>query len=65
MPFDLLIGRKAFDIWAPYWPQHNDIWPAANTATKYVTSNTLISHEWQPSLFLNGDIVEKISSGTI
>jgi dihydrofolate reductase len=45
MPFDLLIGRRTFDIWAPYWPQHNDIWPAVNTATKYVTSRTMTSHE--------------------
>ncbi len=27
MPFDLLLGRKTFDIWAPYWPQHADAWP--------------------------------------
>ena len=27
MPFDLLIGRITFDIWAPYWPHHADIWP--------------------------------------
>jgi len=33
MPFDLLIGRKTFDIWAKFWPQHNDIWPSVNTAT--------------------------------
>src|SRR5271168_150903 len=61
MPFDLLLGRKTFDIWAPFWPQHNDIWPAVNTATKYVASNTVTSHEWQPSVFLNGDIAEKIT----
>jgi dihydrofolate reductase len=56
MPFDLLIGRKTFDIWAPYWPQHNDIWPAVKTATKYVAANTITSHEWQPSVFLDGDM---------
>ena len=61
MPFDLLIGRRTFDIWAPYWPQHNDIWPAVNTATKYVASNTMTSHEWQPSVFLSGDIAEKVT----
>jgi dihydrofolate reductase len=61
MPFDLLLGRKTFDIWAGYWPQHNDFWPAVNTATKYVASNTMTSHEWQPSVFLNGDIAEKIT----
>jgi dihydrofolate reductase len=61
MPFDLLIGRKTFDIWAPYWPQHADIWPAVNTATKYVASNTMTSHEWQPTVFLGGDIAAKVS----
>ncbi|TGL58730.1 dihydrofolate reductase family protein [Leptospira sarikeiensis] len=59
-PFDLLLGRKTFDIWAPYWPKHSDFWPSVMTATKYVASNTLASHEWKPSVFLNGDIVEKI-----
>ncbi|MFZ0820648.1 MAG: hypothetical protein WAM91_11305, partial [Candidatus Acidiferrales bacterium] len=24
MPFDLLLGRRTFDMWARYWPQHND-----------------------------------------
>jgi dihydrofolate reductase len=37
MPFDLLLGRKTFDMWAQFWPQHNDVWPAVNTATKYET----------------------------
>jgi dihydrofolate reductase len=62
MPFDLLLGRKTFEIWAPYWPRHGDIWPGVNPATKYVASNTLTSHEWQPSVFLGGDIVEKINN---
>ncbi len=35
--------------------------PAVNTATKYVASNTMTSHDWQPSVFLNGDIAEKIT----
>jgi len=59
MPFDLLLGRKTFDIWAAFWPQHG--WPGFNTATKYVASNTLTSHKWQPSVFLNGDIAEKVA----
>ncbi len=61
MPFDLLLGRKTFDIWAPYWPQHADAWPGVMSATKYVASNTITSHEWQPSVFLGGDIAEKIT----
>jgi dihydrofolate reductase len=59
MPFDLLLGRKIFEIWAQYWPQRADAWPGVNTATKYVASNTMTSHEWQPSVFLDGDIAEK------
>jgi dihydrofolate reductase len=61
MPFDLLLGRKTFEIWAPYWPHHADIWPRVNTATKYVASNTMTSLDWQPSVFLSGDIAEKIT----
>ena len=61
LPFDLLLGRKTFDIWAPYWPQHADAWPGVNMATKYVASNTLTSSDWQPSVFLNGDIAEKVA----
>jgi dihydrofolate reductase len=61
MPFDLLVGRKTFDIWEAYWPKHADIWPGVNTATKYVASNTMTSSEWQPSVFLNGDIAEKVA----
>jgi len=60
MPFDLLLGRKTFEIWAPYWPQHPDIWPGANAATKYVASNTRTTGEWEPSVFLKGDIAEKV-----
>ena len=59
--FDLLLGRKTFEIWAPYWPQHAYAWPGVNTATKYVASNTMTSHEWQPSVFLSGDIAEQVA----
>lgn len=62
LPCDLLLGRVTFEIWEPYWPKHGDIWPAVNTATKYVASNTRTSSEWQPTVFLNGDIVEKVSA---
>jgi len=61
LPFDLLLGRKTFAIWAQFWPPHSDMWPAVKTATKYVASNTLTSHEWQPSVFLSGDIADKIT----
>ena len=61
LPFDLLLGRRTYDIWAPYWPQHGDAWPGVNAATKYVASNTRTAGEWQPSVFLNGDVAEKVA----
>jgi dihydrofolate reductase len=61
MPFDLLLGRKTFEIWAPYWPRHADAWPGVNAATKYVASQTMTSGDWQPSVFLNGDIAEQVA----
>jgi dihydrofolate reductase len=61
LPFDLLLGRTTFEIWAPYWPQHPDVWPEVQTATKYVASNTLTSHAWQPSVFLNGDVAGRVA----
>jgi len=62
LPFDLLLGRITFEIWEPYWPQHADAWPGANTATKYIASNTRTSSQWQPSVFLNGEIAEKVAA---
>jgi dihydrofolate reductase len=56
-PFDLLLGRKTFEIFASYWPHQES---PINEATKYVGSNTLTKHEWNKSVFLNGDVVEKI-----
>lgn len=59
-PFDLLLGRKTFEIFASYWPDQEEEGAAINNAVKYVASNTLTDHEWQKSVFLNGDVVEEI-----
>lgn len=59
-PFDLLLGRKTFEIFASYWPQHEDEWPGINDVTKYVASNTLTTHEWRNSVFLKGNMVDEI-----
>jgi dihydrofolate reductase len=56
VPADVLLGRKTFEMFAAFWPQHADIWPEVQTATKYVASNTITSSEWKPAVFLNGDI---------
>ncbi|HSL30424.1 MAG TPA: dihydrofolate reductase family protein [Anaerolineales bacterium] len=59
-PSDLLLGRKTFQIFASYWPQHEAEWPGINDVTKYVVSLTMTSHEWQGSVFLSGDVVNEI-----
>ena len=60
-PFDLLLGRKTYDIWKQYWPQHKDgsIGAAFDKATKYVASNTLTEAEWQKTVILK-DVVNEI-----
>jgi dihydrofolate reductase len=62
LKFDLLLGRTTFEIWESYWPQHAEIWSNVNMATKYVASNTRTSSNWQPSVFLSGDIAEKVAN---
>jgi dihydrofolate reductase len=59
-PFDLLLGRKTFEIFATYWPHADGGKNPLNEATKYVASNTLTTHEWQKSVFLKGNVVDEI-----
>ncbi|SRR6266446_1998538 len=60
-PFDLLLGRKTFELFASYWPHHKEEGAGINNATKYVVSNTLSSHEWENSVFLkNIDEIKKL-----
>lgn len=59
-PFELLLGRKTFDIFAAYWPHHADGWPGVNEAVKYVVSNTLTKPEWQNTVVLKGNVPEEI-----
>ncbi|HJS52727.1 MAG TPA: dihydrofolate reductase family protein [Pyrinomonadaceae bacterium] len=59
-PIDLLLGRETFAAWETYWPTHSNFWPNVMTATKYVASNTRDSSEWQPTVFLGGDLAEKV-----
>ncbi len=51
-PADLLLGRKTFDIFASYWPEHTDAWPGINDVTKYVVSTTLEKPDWSNSVVL-------------
>ena len=38
---DYLLGRKTFEIWANYWPEHDEFWPRINEGAKYVLSKTI------------------------
>ena len=49
---DLLLGRKTFEIFASYWPEHADFWPGINDVTKYVMSKTIKKSDWKNSVFL-------------
>ena len=49
---DLLLGRKIFEFFASYWPEHADCWPGINDVTKYVMSRTMEKSDWKNSVFL-------------
>lgn len=51
-PADLLLGRKTFEIFASFWPQHENGWPGINDVTKYVLSKTMKKSDWQNTVFL-------------
>ena len=62
-PADLLLGRKTFEIFAGYWPEHADMWPGINDVTKYVMSNTIEKSDWQNSVFLKSvDDIKKLKN---
>jgi dihydrofolate reductase len=57
-PSDILLGRKTFDIWEPYWPKHTDFWPTINDVTKYVVTKRKKKSDWKNCVFLKniGDV---------
>ena len=61
-PFDLLLGRKTYEIFASYWPHHKDEGPGIgiNKATKYLASRGIMQFTWDKSVLLQGDIVDAI-----
>lgn len=62
--FDLLIGRKTYDIFAGYWP-HASVEDGAgpmNNATKYVASRSPRTLDWQNSILLDGDVPEQVAA---
>src|SRR6476659_6779446 len=65
-PFDLLLGRRTYDIFSAYWPNATDN-PGAkplNDATKYVASRSHRELEWGPSVLIQGDTADGIAALT-
>jgi len=50
-PAEYLLGRKTFEIWENYWPEHADFWAGINDGTKYVMSGTRKKSDWKNSVF--------------
>lgn len=63
VPFDLLLGRKTYDIFAGYWPLQDPDGPVAdpfNKCKKYVVSTASPKLDWENSVLIDGDVVSKI-----
>ncbi|MDR6461737.1 dihydrofolate reductase family protein [Chryseobacterium sediminis] len=58
---DYLLGRKTFDIFSSYWPQHAEFWPGINEGNKYILSQTTENSDWKNTFFLkNLDDIRKL-----
>ncbi|RBQ11957.1 dihydrofolate reductase family protein [Pedobacter miscanthi] len=51
-PAEYLLGRKTFEIFESYWPQHADFWPGINDGAKYILSETRDKSDWKNTSFL-------------
>jgi dihydrofolate reductase len=59
----LLLGRKTYNIFAGYWPEHTETWPQVNKITKYVVSKTLKNPTWENSIVVkNVDELKKLKN---
>jgi dihydrofolate reductase len=63
MPFDLVLGRKTYDIFAAYWPNASpeDVAKPLNDATKYVASRGRPNLSWERSVLLEGDVAQAVA----
>lgn len=63
VPFDLLLGRKTYDIWKNYWPKQTGmVGDPFNKATKYVVSGKGTALSWNKSELITGDVVAKLKA---
>src|SRR4051812_10655939 len=69
-PFDLLLGRRTYDIFASYWPKAieegrapegtNSIADALNNSTKYVVTQKPLTIDWKTTIRIDGDVAEGV-----
>jgi dihydrofolate reductase len=63
VPFDLLLGRKTYDLWKTYWPkQTGAVADPFNKATKYVVSHEDVDLAWKESILIHNDAVAKLKA---
>ena len=61
-PFDLLLGRKTYEIFAGYWPKSTEPGAAElNSARKHVASRTLKSVDWNNSVLIKGEVPKYVA----
>ncbi|MGA7306119.1 MAG: dihydrofolate reductase family protein [Rhodothermales bacterium] len=63
-PFELLLGRRTYDIWAAYWPNvpaGNPIADLFNSVRKHVATHRADTLDWQNSHALKGDLADAVS----
>jgi dihydrofolate reductase len=60
--FDMLLGRRTYEIFASYWPNEREhpIGKAFNKATKYVVTRSLDRLDWENSQHIGGDVVDEV-----
>lgn len=63
-PFDLLLGRKTYEIFAAHWPfagEDDPIGTSFNAVTKYVATSSTAPLTWKNSVALNGDVATEVA----
>lgn len=61
-PFDLLLGRRTYEIFAAHWPYIKDdpLADKLNAAKKYVVSTTIEKPGWNNSTLINGNVAQQV-----
>ncbi|MBZ5856937.1 dihydrofolate reductase family protein [Flavihumibacter profundi] len=60
-PADYLLGRKTYEIWAAYWPQHGEFWPGINEGFKYVFSKSMKKSDPLVTGWKNSVVIKKLA----